>query len=209
MLEWHENLKKLRAEQKRLQTDNQGDKDLLANLESRQEAQRADVERMRQRDQIKKKIEILETARPVVRYKECYTEFGAAKERKAKLDKELADLEEQLEPRLRAATAKQSYCNRLKDAVQFQEGLVDKAEAHAKAMDSKIEELDEQMKELNARIDSERKTGIRYRNDQKQVQLTINKLERQKNEEPVDFDPDYYNERLVRRRPYHQGGSSC
>lgn len=197
MLDWHENLKKLRAEQKRLQSDNQGDKDLLANLESRQEMQRADVERMRQRDQIKRKIEILETARPIIKYKEFHAEFRAAKERKAKLEKELGDLEKQLEPRMRAATAKQSYCNRLKDVVQFQERLVDKAEASTKAMDSTIEQVDEQMKELNARIDSERKTGISYRTEIKRVQQTINKLERQKKDESVDFNPDHYNAQLV------------
>lgn len=68
MIEWHESLKKLRAEQKKLQLDNQSDKDLLANLENRQEMQRVDVERMRQRAQIKRKIEMLEHLRPVIQY---------------------------------------------------------------------------------------------------------------------------------------------
>ena len=81
MLEWHESLKKLRAQQKKLQTDNQADKDLLANLENRQEMQRADVERMRQRAEIKRKIEMMEFSRPVTQYKDYHQQYEAAKKK--------------------------------------------------------------------------------------------------------------------------------
>jgi HD superfamily phosphohydrolase len=118
MIEWHESLKKLRAEQKKLQLDNQSDKDLLANLENRQEMQRVDVERMRQRAHIKRKIEMLEHLRPVIQYREARNELNRKKIEQRKLRKELEDLEAELEPALRAVNAKQNYCSELDEVVK-------------------------------------------------------------------------------------------
>jgi len=197
MLEWHENLKKLRAEQKKLQADNKADKDLLANLENRQELQRADVERMRQRAQIKRRIEMLEFVRPITRYKDHHAVFQEAKKRKDDVERELEQLKAQLEPALRAVNAKQAYCMKLDQIIKHKRELVNRADAAATEIGKRMEQHEDAMKDLSGQIEAEKKSGATYRQEMQKVQQTINKLKRQLEEKPADFDIDFYNEKIV------------
>ncbi|BCR89662.1 DNA repair ATPase SMC5 [Aspergillus chevalieri] len=200
MLEWHESLKKLRAQQKKLQTDNQADKDLLANLENRQEMQRADVERMRQRAEIKRKIEMMEFSRPVTQYKDHHQRYEAAKENTSKLRQELQQLEAELEPAFRVLNAKRDYCTSLNDAVKEQEKLIDQASNSAKELAKKIEQREDSIKDLAGQIEAERKSAATHKQEQNRIHQTVNKLKRQMEEEPVEFNVDWYNERIREKR---------
>lgn len=197
MIEWHENLKRLRAEQKKLQVDNQGDKDLLTNLENRQEMQRPDVERMRQRAQIKRKIEMLEFIRPIPRYKEIYAQYNEMRQKKTEVSRELETLKAELEPALGAVNAKQEYCLKLNDVIVHKKRGVEEAERTASELGRKIEQYEDDMKELESQIEAEKKGGAEYRQEASKIQQTINKLRRQLNDEPVEFDVDWYNEQIV------------
>ncbi|KAF9884458.1 Structural maintenance of chromosomes protein 5 [Aspergillus nanangensis] len=200
MIEWHDNLKSLRAEQKKLQADNQTDKDLLANLENRQEMQRADVDRMRQRVQIKRKIEMLEFARPIMRYKDIYSRYDTMKKTKDELIGELRDLKAELEPALSAVNAKQDYCLNVGEVISHKKRGVEEAERNASGMGRNIEEHEEKTKDLEGQIDAEKKSGQTYRQEGSKLLQTLNKLKRQLNEEPVDFDVDWYNEKIREKR---------
>jgi chromosome segregation ATPase len=197
MIEWHESLKKLRAEQKKLQLDNQSDKDLLANLENRQEMQRVDVERMRQRAHIKRKIEMLEHLRPVIQYREARNELNRKKIEQRKLRKELEDLEAELEPALRAVNAKQNYCSELDEVVKYKKRCFEQADRDAMETVKKIEQFDDALKDLNNQIEAEKKSGQSYRQEATKIQQTINRLIRELNEQPAEFDIGWYNERIV------------
>jgi chromosome segregation ATPase len=198
MIEWHESLKKLRAEQKKLQLDNLSDKDLLANLENRQEMQRVDVERMRQRAQIKRKIEMLEQLRPVIQYREARNELKQKKIKERKLRKELEDLETELEPALRAVNAKQRYCSQLDEVVKHKKRCFEQADRDAIETVKKIEQFDDALKDLNNQIEAEKKSGQSYRQEATKIQQTINRLNRELNDEPAELDIGWYNERIVR-----------
>ncbi|PLN86093.1 structural maintenance of chromosomes 5 smc5 [Aspergillus taichungensis] len=200
MTEWHDNLKSLRAEQKKLLGENTGDRELLTNLEGRQEMQRADVERMRERALIKRKIEMLETLRPVIKYREVHGNFKEMQSQAKDIEKELNDLKIELEPALRAVTEKQQYCVRLDDFIERQQRGVDQADSAATALGKKIEQNEDKMKDLDRQIESEKKSGSKHRQDAQQIQQTINKLRRQLNDEPIDFDVDWYNEQIRERR---------
>ncbi|KAL2003544.1 hypothetical protein VTN02DRAFT_3434 [Thermoascus thermophilus] len=200
MIEWHENLKKLRAEQKKLQADNKGDKDLLANLENRQELQRADVERMRQRAQIKRRIEMLEFARPVTRYKDHHSVFQEAKKRKDDVERELEQLKAEVEPALRAVNAKQEYVSKLDQVIKHKRELVAQADAAATEIGKRMERHEDAMKDLSGQIEAEKKSGSSYRQESQKVQQNINRLKRQMEEPPEDFDIDSYNERIREKR---------
>jgi chromosome segregation ATPase len=197
MVEWHNDLKKLRAEQKKLQTDNKSDTDLLTNLENRQEMQRADVERMRQRAQIKRKIEMLELVRPVTKYKEMHANFDEMKRRRDEITRELDSLKAELEPALRAVNAKQQYCLQVEGVVNYKKARFDELERTASEFGKKIEQYEDSMKDLDREIESEKKNSATSKQDGLKIQQTINKLNRQLNEEPVEFDADWYNEKLV------------
>lgn len=197
MVEWHDDLKKLRAQQKKLQMDNQGDKDSLTNLENRQEMQRADVERMRERAVIKRKIEILETLRPIARYRQHHEELKNMKQKKDELLRELEQLKTDLEPALRAVNAKQNYVLQLHEVEKHQQGIVDEADAKATKLGKKIEQYENSMKDLGCQIDAEKKSSTNYKQEAGKIQQNINRLTRQLNEEGIEFDVDWYNEKIV------------
>jgi chromosome segregation ATPase len=197
MIEWHDNLKKLRAEQKKLLADNKDERDLLSNLENRQEMQRADVERIKQRAEIKRRIEMLEFSRPVPRYKDHHEKFQEAKRRKDELEHELEELKAQLEPALRAVNAKQQYCLRLDEFLKYKRQQVTRADTAATDIGRRMEQHEDAMKDLTGQIEAEKKTGASYREEAKKIQQNINRITRQMEEEPVEFDIDAYNERIV------------
>ncbi|GMG43999.1 unnamed protein product [Aspergillus oryzae var. brunneus] len=196
MIEWHDNLKQLRARQKKLQADNKSDKDLLTNLEQRQEMQRADVERMRQRAEIKRKIEMLELTRPMVKYKDMHNDFKDKRRRKEEIALEYENLKAELEPSLRAVNAKQEYCLQIDNVVSYKKARVEEAERTASALGKKIEQYEEKMKNLEKEIDAEKKSNANSKEDGMRIQQTINKLNRQLAEGAIEFDADWYNERI-------------
>lgn len=197
MIEWHDDLKRLRSEQKKLLADNKGDRDVLANLESRQESQRADVERVRERAQIKRRIEILEYARPMAAYKTQVPKWKAIRDRKHELDAELQQLKNELAPMLATINGKQEYFGRTDDLVKFKRREVAAAERSAKEIAVRLDGHDETMKNLSRQIDSEKKNGSNYKQQQSTIQQSINRINRQMEDKPEEFDIDAYNEKIV------------
>lgn len=198
MTQWHDALKRLRAEQKKLEMDNSGDKELLENMENRQEMQRADVERMRQRAVIKRKIEILERCRPIVEYKEHHNAVEALKVTKAVAEREYHRIQAENEPILRAVNAKEAYIARLNVVKDDRKDSVDEASRVATQRGQKIDEFENRMKDLKGRIEAEKKSGQRHKSEAASAQQAIHRLRRQQEEEAVEFDPEFYNETLVR-----------
>ncbi|CRG88887.1 Structural maintenance of chromosomes protein 5 [Talaromyces islandicus] len=196
MIEWHDALKKLRAKQKKLLLDNKGDRDSLTNLENRQELQRADVERMREREQIKNRIELMEFARPVVQYRDHNDSFKKLKARRARLEQELQSLTNELAPALRAVNAKQDYFRKTDDLVKYKRQKFNRAESAATELANRMEAHEDTIKDLTAQIEAEKKTGAIYRQEMSRVQQVMNRITRQMEEEPEDFDLDSYNERI-------------
>ncbi|KAH8705596.1 structural maintenance of chromosome complex subunit SmcA [Talaromyces proteolyticus] len=196
MIEWHENLKKLRAEQKKLSLDNKGDRDLLTNLENRQELQRADVERMRERAQVKRRIEMLELARPVVRFKDHTIKYQEIKNDRTQLNHQLEDLKAELEPALRAVLEKEDYYRKTDDLVKYKRKKFNRAEIATSEIAKKMEAHEDKMKELVGQIETERKIGSNHKQEASKIQQAINRFTRQMEEEPEEFDLDSYNERL-------------
>lgn len=197
MVEWHGALKKLRAEQKNLEMSNRTDREVLANLENRQEMQRETVERMRQRAEIQRKIELLEMFRPVVEYREHKRGMEALEARKAELEKEQEELKREIEPATRALTSKQTYIAEVNNVRRYRKQLVEELSNTAANRGNKIEDLDASIKDLKGRIEAERKSGQKHKAEASVAQQTVNRLRRQQEEEPVEFDPDYYNSQLV------------
>ncbi|KAK2765042.1 Structural maintenance of chromosomes protein 5 [Arachnomyces sp. PD_36] len=197
MIQWHETLKKLRGDQKRLQLANGADKEQLTNLENRQEMQRADVERMRQRAEIKKRIELLEKVRPIPTYRKEHKEMREAKDKKAELEKELEELKTQSEPAVRATNAKKDYVDEIDDVVLYQKDMVNEADAEAKKIAGELERVDGTIRDFNSQIEAERKAGVKHRENIKHYQQNINKLDRQiEEEEPEEFDAAFYTEQI-------------
>ncbi|KAK5807324.1 hypothetical protein VI817_001582 [Penicillium citrinum] len=200
MVEWHDGLKKLRGEQKRIELASRADRETLKNLEDRQETQREVVERMRERDVIKQKMELLELVRPVVEYRDYHKEFSALKDRKAAVDQAYDRLKEELEPAMQSLNRKQDYAEKITAAKQYRKERMQQLSRIATTRAEKIKELEDAIKELGNDIEGERKSGQKHKQEATKVQQDINRLRRRQEEEAVEFDPEVYNERLKEKR---------
>ncbi|KKZ59881.1 hypothetical protein EMCG_05267 [[Emmonsia] crescens] len=196
MLQWHENLKTLRAEQKKLQAVNAGEREQLANLENRQEMQREDVERMLQRARIQKKIALLERSRPLPRYQEARLAYREVQQKRRNLQQEQDDLENQLAPALKSVNEKKGYSRELQAVVAQKRDMVTTQERLAANSVQKLDKAQEDIKDLDAQIEAEKKAAVTHRDNFKKSQQIINKLTRQMEEEPVEFDAAAYTEKI-------------
>ncbi|KAL3473492.1 P-loop containing nucleoside triphosphate hydrolase protein [Aspergillus californicus] len=200
MVELHNNLKVLRTEQKKLQADNQVDRDMLTNLADRQEMQRADVERMRQRAVIMRKIEMLEILRPFVAYKEMHAHVEILKKERDECEQEYNLLDEELKPAMKHAENKKVYCTQLEVVSTHKREAAEAATKKANVIGKKIEEYEQSMKNMESEIEAEKKGAATRRGDLMKIEQIINKMKRKMNEEPVEFDADSYNERIREKR---------
>lgn len=198
MIKWHDGLKTLRTEQKRQEIESRADRDKLQNLQDRQDAQREIVHRMRERHVIARKMQLLEKIRPIVAYRDYHQEYQALKDRKALVDQAYDRLKLELEPAMRSLTAKQTYSEQITAAKQYRKEQVEQLSKRAEDRKKMIEKLQDDITTLNNDIEGERKSGQRHKQEATSVRQTLNRLKRQQEEEAVEFDPDYYNERLVR-----------
>ncbi|KAL4924031.1 uncharacterized protein BDV17DRAFT_223840 [Aspergillus undulatus] len=200
MVELHESLKSLRAAQKSLQSDNQADKDMLANLEDRQESQRADVERVRQRAQIKERIGLLQLIRPIVSFKATHKQLEQVRREKKDCEVELRALNAELEPYLKSVKDKQKYVMQMDAVIKHKQQAAERADRTATGLGRQIEEYEEKIKTAEGEVEAEKKSSVTYRQEGMKIVQAIKNLSRQLNSEPVEFDPDWYNERIREKR---------
>lgn len=198
MLQWHEDLKSLRAEQKKLLAANAGEREQLANLVNRQEMQREDVQRMLQRARIQKKIAVLERSRPVPRYQEAVQAFKEAQRARRTLQQEHDNLENQLAPALKSVNKKKKYFQELQTVLTQKRELAAAQEGLVADGALKLEKAQEDIKDLDVQIEAEKKGALAHRDNLKRSLQIINKLTRQMEEEPVEYDAAAYTEKIVR-----------
>lgn len=197
MLEMHEDLKKLRGEQKGAQAQNAGDREILKNLESRQRMQEADVERMRERDAIKQRVSFLEAARPFARYRAARLRHQESKQRRLDATAALKELEEEVEPSLRAVNAKQNYRQQIERVVLERKRTVEKVDRDTDKAVAKLEKLSEDIADDDRAIDAERKGSRTQKVELARIEQNIVKLKRQLEEPPEETDISAYTERTV------------
>jgi structural maintenance of chromosomes protein 5 len=199
MIDFHEDLKKLRARQKEMLGQNRGDREQLANLENRQEMQRGDVERMKQRAEIKRRIDWLERCRPIPKYTTASRQAKEARLRQKQLSAELKDLKAELAPALRRVNEKQQYEREVRAVKQQRKKELEDGEKKVVKASKKIDDLDDQMKECDNTYAAERKGAGSKREDQKRIEQSITRIKKQMEEEPEAFDPRALNEQIQQK----------
>ncbi|KAI5284875.1 Structural maintenance of chromosomes protein 5, partial [Ascosphaera aggregata] len=196
MLQWHEELVELRKQQKEALKNNAAHKELLASLERRHDMQREDVERMRQRDEIKKRIKSLGLYKPFVKFKDLTTRTIEARDRAEAMKREEEELRAQVAPILESANSKKEYCESLENVVKQRRNAVTLADAEAEKAKALSKTLEEKIEQLNEALKTERKRGESIRNDKQKYTQLISKVNRQLEEEAPEFNAAAYNERL-------------
>jgi structural maintenance of chromosomes protein 5 len=198
MIEWHEGLKELRKEQRQILNANAQDRETLANLEGRHRMQEADVQRVREREQVKEQVRRLEALRPFAVFRECKERHKRTKERSRAAAAELEKLEDELEPSLRAINSKERYRDAVKHVVdERKDTVVATARRKADKCAEKVARLQENMDDLAKEKDNEKRGRGANKREVARLEGIIRDLDLKLQGEPPQFDPHAFNEQLV------------
>lgn len=200
MIDWHDALNKLRNEQRRIEVDNRGDTETLRNMETRHDAQREDVERMRERVVIQQKIDNMELLRPIVEYRDFCRTYEELKAKQTRLSAEQEQMKKDLQPILQVVDDKKSYAARIGEVRARRKVRLAQISNSAASAKQKVASLQNEIAAIDGKIANERESGRRHKEEAQKISQTIKRLERQMREEPVEFDHAYFNGLLSERR---------
>lgn len=188
MTRMHEDLKKLRSSQIQFMNENKGDRDQLVNLQNRQEMQRTEVDRMRERALVQKKLAWLEMCRPVAKYADAKSRARDAKALIAPLDRELALLKKASAPTLKRLESKQRYETQAIQVKTVRAKAVADSERKCDALMKAIENKQDKIKDCDDRVEAEKNSVPNIKKDIKTNEFKLSQLKTRKNQSPEDFD---------------------
>ena len=196
MVERHEQLKRLRAEQKKSLSEQNNVQDSLTNLENRQRAQQMDYERMQEREVVKKRVAALEKIRPMAQYRTLRVRSQALKEEKKAAEEDLKQLEREVEPSMQAAKAKRDYKAQVDSVVGRRKKLVERHEKRVDGLKTELEKLQTAIqdcgKQKKAEKDGDHDRKIRV----ERIKRDIISIKARMEETPPEFDAPMYNEKI-------------
>ncbi|KAF2135799.1 uncharacterized protein K452DRAFT_322848 [Aplosporella prunicola CBS 121167] len=199
MNEWHAQLKQMRSDQKQKQATTAAERETLANFQNRQNAQRADVERLQERQTLVAKVKAYENLRPLVHYRVIRTRHDEAKQRQNDAQAELRELEQEVAPILSALKDKQKYHQEVTKVAEQRRKLVLGAENRAGKLQSKHKELHGALEDLDKEKETERNADNERKAELKRVDGSIRTIQNQMKHEPPEFDAAAFNERIRER----------
>ena len=197
VLEYHEELKRLRAEQQGHISQSKGERESLDNLQKRQQAQESEVQRLRDRIEIQKHVDQLIRCRPLPKYIYAKARANELKATKLKLSAETAQLKEQSEPALRKVNAKQQYAKAASRNRDDQKKAVKRAEDECSRINNIIRRYDEKMKDCSLQTEAVKKGAVKDKQEYSRRQTDLRTLEARKDMPPEDFDARSMNERIA------------
>lgn len=198
VLEHHENLKKLGKALKELTNDFDIDQSQLKQMEDRQAALQQDVERLRERQEVMKKIELLEKAKPFMSYSAARRRGKEMKEAFKVAQKELNELKEQVQPTTDAPKLKKRYKDAIEKCVKERRNLVEEKEKKVtKYQDKTFVKNTEEGKKIENEIEAERKLENGRKDAIRKLKDKIEKVKRVLGQEPPEVDLQGFNRQLV------------
>jgi len=196
MTEWHNELKGLGKDRIKLLQDQNNSKEHLSQLQTRQNQQRADVERMTERRVLLDKVRVLEKARPALRYQAERAKHREMKSRYREAKDEMRDLEKEVEPTLRMLRGKENYRKDLGRLLEHRKQMVDKFETNISTIQTKLEQHKTKLTDCDKQIEEERKSEQTNKQERRRVEQIISRLRSRLDSEPTEFNPSDYNERI-------------
>lgn len=197
MLEWHEELKKLRKDQKFLEEQSARDKEHVETQETRQENLRAEVQRLEERNQIQEKVALLKKTTPFLEYRTARAKFKECKDAKDKAQRRLGNLKAQVDPTLDSIHRKRAYRERIIKVVSERKKNIHVSVLAAESVLEEIEKLDTSIKDIELKVDADRVVDETRKKDVLKIQRKIKELENHMQEEPIEFNSVEWNEKIV------------
>ncbi|KAF4124634.1 Chromosome segregation ATPase [Geosmithia morbida] len=196
MLVWQGQLQGLHKDKKELTASIEADSDSLKNLENRQQGLQADVDRIREREEIQTNVENLRAAHLMCRYQEAREAFRAAKERKAKAQRSLRRLESESGPSLEAVNRKQEYARKVGNLIPARRAIVKEAERKSQNLAAAMITAADQVKEFQDKIDAERTGFEAKKRELAGIRAKITSLQADLQNQPPEFNGGDWNQKI-------------
>lgn len=197
MLDWHDELKNFRKDQKALTTQQVSDREILEGWETRQQNLHAEVQRLQERIQIQKRIDQLQKTRPFVEYRTAKEDYLQFKRKKEVAQKRQADLERRVEPTMNLIDAKEAYQKQIMTVVTKRKEAVKLAERGAEDKQKSLEAMAEEIKGHENGLEELKTLWAERKRTAAKMHRHITELKSKLNEEEIVFDGPEWNERIV------------
>lgn len=197
MLAWQTQLQGLYRDKKGLAEAAHADSETLKNLEARQQGLQADVDRIREREEIQQKVKDLKSALILCKYQDARAKHSQAKERKKAAEQSLRRLERESGPSLEAVNRKQEYSQQIDAAIAGRKQNLKKEEDATKKLARDVTAAGEEVKEFDNRIAAERKGFEAKKKDLAISKSKLTSLQADLRNKPADFNPQEFNRSIV------------
>lgn len=179
VVQQQQELKQMFSEQKELQRSIDTGAESLRSLQVRQQGLQADVERLKERDQIQKVVDDLSDARLIVHYNEERARYMQVKDDKKKAEQKHRRLERENQPALENVNAKQSYKHEVERVLKARLGRAQRLEAETDRSLHAVEKIREDMQSLENKKVLERESMDKKKKEVGQYRTRITQLEGQ------------------------------
>ena len=197
MLHWQSQLRDMHKHKKELVESSRTDSENLRNLENRQQGLQADVDRIREREEIQQTVNDLENAFMMAQYSEARNKYSEARDRKKKAAATLKRLEENSGPSLEAVNRKQEYAEQIKIAIEGRFKALDRAEEAAAKLASEVEKLTDQIGGFDNKRGAEKSAADKKRKELSTCRTKITSLQADLKNKPPTFNPSEWNQKIV------------
>ncbi|KAK5115109.1 hypothetical protein LTR62_001806 [Meristemomyces frigidus] len=188
MTEWHEQLKVMRKEQKTRSITQQALVDELKSKKHRQAEQQEIVDRLRERSKLQQRQGVLEQLRPFPLYSSAKKSWAEAKERAKAGEKQLAQLQRQVEPNLQAERDKATYTTKIEAIVSRRGKMVERLDKVAVEKKAEFIAKGERLVEVEARIKKARETAAKSKTSMPKLLQDKGVIERAMQNPPAEVD---------------------
>ena len=208
MVEWHDQLKVLRTEEKTLKLKEQNEKGHLERLEKQQNSARADVERWHQREDLVKKSICLKKVKPIIEIKLRKNEVTQAKLELRTARLELDQINAEVEPVRQAEAEVESYCTQIEQIVKLRRNRVEMIKSQAEKTFTRLEKDKKSISEFDDEVKEEVNSKKARDRDLARIKAEIANLERRRQDRPADYDSNVFDERKAELRAQHSSVSN-
>ncbi|KAF2447229.1 structural maintenance of chromosomes protein 5 [Karstenula rhodostoma CBS 690.94] len=195
MVDWHDELKRLRTDEKVAEREQQNEQHHLKTLQAKQSSTREDVDRYQLRQGLVTKARDLEACRPFIHFEEIKAERARIQADIRTGEIELHRYESEAEPVRRAEAEMESDRARIqrvsvsrKHRLEVKKGAVDRFE-------KKIDNDQKGLSNLAAEINVEKQAEKQRRQDVRRLENEIVNLTQQHENNTVEYNPDSFRSR--------------
>ncbi|KAB8336982.1 hypothetical protein FH972_021286 [Carpinus fangiana] len=197
--EWHNELKSKRTDQRRIEKERSSLQDQLKNLEGRQEAQRQDVERLRERGEIRKRVDLLEQIRPLAEWHAAKTARNNFKDQCQTLTVDIKRLKRENRPALEEANNKEAHRAAIAKVMEKRLGFAARFEAQVKRKEDERKQKERAKEDLKNQKKIAKDSEKKIFGDIAKNRNVLRSLEGELQTEPPEFNSAEYNEKIRER----------